>query len=324
MSLPQAAGTMAGLPDVEGFDDSTFADYAWQLKATTAGDVVSGSGDSRAAAWGDYDGDGRLDLFVANFYGANELYHNAGGGSFTKVTSGDVVSSTGSSQSAAWGDYDGDGRLDLFVANGGAANELYHNAGGGSFTKVTSGDMVSSTGNSQSAAWGDYDGDGRLDLFVANFGMAIELHRSSTGCPEGVSLASSSVCVRCPDFTTQVGNACIECDPNIIVGSTGKCSFACPSGYVRPYGVDACTACAAGQFYNQSSSCEPCPAGEYTYTVASMACSRCPLGSASSTHSATSCAACSAGTFSAALGATSCAICKPGGYCSATDTCSIG
>ena len=52
-------------------------------------------------------GDGRLDLFVANYHGVNCLYHNEGGGSFAKVTTGDVATDSGNSLGAAWGDYDG-------------------------------------------------------------------------------------------------------------------------------------------------------------------------------------------------------------------------
>ena len=52
----------------------------------------------------------------------------------------------------------GDGRLDLFVANSGGVNYLYHNEGGGSFAKVMTGDVATDSGSSSGAAWGDYDG----------------------------------------------------------------------------------------------------------------------------------------------------------------------
>ncbi|MFZ2054567.1 MAG: FG-GAP-like repeat-containing protein [Candidatus Aminicenantales bacterium] len=135
----------------------------------TSGAIVEDGGRSRDCAWGDYDNDGDLDLFVANENGQNNfLYANNGDGSFTKVTSGAVVTDGGYSYGCAWGDYDNDGELDLFVANFGQNNFLYTNNGDGSFTKVTSGAVVEDVGNSYGCAWGDYDNDGDLDLFVAN------------------------------------------------------------------------------------------------------------------------------------------------------------
>ena len=80
------------------------------------------------------------------------------------ATTSDVVSGTAASYGAAFGDVDGDGRLDLIVVNSGQPNELYMNAGGGALTRVTSGDVVSGTALSFGAAFGDVDGDGRLDL----------------------------------------------------------------------------------------------------------------------------------------------------------------
>ena len=78
--------------------------------------------------------------------------------------------STGSS----WGDYDNDGRLDLYVTNWGTAtsdptNTLYHNVGDGSFVDVAPSAGVDVFGNSSTSAFADYDNDGFLDLYVADF-----------------------------------------------------------------------------------------------------------------------------------------------------------
>ena len=135
----------------------------------TTGPVVQSGGNSRGCAWGDYDNDGWLDLFVANEQNQNNfLFHNNGGGTFTKIAAGSIVNDGGASYGCAWGDYDNDGFLDLFVANLNQNNFLYHNNRDGTFTRVTSGRIVSDGGASQGCAWGDYDNDGLLDLFVAN------------------------------------------------------------------------------------------------------------------------------------------------------------
>jgi hypothetical protein len=126
------------------------------------------------ASWGDYDNDGDLDLFVGNA-GANEnnsLYRNDGGGSFGAITTGDIVNDGGHTVGSCWGDYNNDGDLDLFVANAIAqVNYLYQNNGDGTFTKITSGDIVTEPSHSFGCAWGDYNNDGSLDLMVANGGV---------------------------------------------------------------------------------------------------------------------------------------------------------
>ncbi|HXJ62096.1 MAG TPA: FG-GAP-like repeat-containing protein, partial [Verrucomicrobiae bacterium] len=135
----------------------------------TAEPFQSDSGNAIVADWGDYDNDGHLDLAVARF-GPNLLYHNNGNGTFTKITSGAIVTDSQQSEICQWADYDNDGFLDLFVANSsGQNNALYHNNGDGTFGKVTTGSIVNDGGNSAGCAWGDYDNDGFLDLFVPNW-----------------------------------------------------------------------------------------------------------------------------------------------------------
>jgi hypothetical protein len=119
-------------------------------------------------AWGDYDGDGDLDLAAGNFDEPNRLYLNDSGA----LTANAVWSSVEASYttSVAWGDYDGDGDLDLSVGNhyysGGKPTRLYRNDGG----ELTASAVWSSNeaGYTTSVAWGDYDGDGDLDLMVGN------------------------------------------------------------------------------------------------------------------------------------------------------------
>src|SRR5438094_417655 len=73
---------------------------------------------------GDYDNDGFLDLFVTRQLGqGNVLYHNNGDGTFARVSEGSIVNDRGNSVGCAWGDYDNDGFLDLFVTNGAFGGE---------------------------------------------------------------------------------------------------------------------------------------------------------------------------------------------------------
>jgi enediyne biosynthesis protein E4 len=143
-----------------------------------AGSIITDSADAHGCAWGDYDNDGFPDLFVANGSGVgpNEksfLYHNDGNGTFTRMTNSVVSLTAGDSTGCAWGDYDNDGYLDLFVANLNQKNFLYRNNGDGTFTQVTEGSLVNDGGPgipSVGCSWGDYNNDGFLDLVVANGG----------------------------------------------------------------------------------------------------------------------------------------------------------
>ncbi len=134
------------------------------------GPIATDAAPSRLGAWGDYDNDGDLDLYVANESNTNNnLYENLGGGLFNKITTGEIVTDGSWSWGASWGDYDNDGYLDLFVSNNSShPNRLYHNNGNGTFTRIISGDLVTIPNYSAGSAWADVDNDGDLDLYVAN------------------------------------------------------------------------------------------------------------------------------------------------------------
>jgi enediyne biosynthesis protein E4 len=149
----------------------------------TNGPIATDVSRSIGCAWGDYDNDGYVDLFVPCEFGLKSLlYHNEGNGTFSKITTGNIPNNVAQSLAAAWGDYDNDGFLDLFVANGRSgfnANYLYRNNGNGSFTQITNVAPVTNLGTWHGATWGDYDNDGFLDLFTANWGSPNALYRNN-------------------------------------------------------------------------------------------------------------------------------------------------
>ncbi|MEO8665129.1 MAG: FG-GAP-like repeat-containing protein [Ignavibacteria bacterium] len=142
----------------------------------TTGPIVNDAGISFGCAWGDYDSDGKPDLFIGNMSSApgerSFLYHNEGNGVFTKVTAGSIVLDSGNTFGGSWGDYDNDGNPDLYVANtNNQLNFMYHNNGGGNFTRVTSGAIVTDVGNSNACCWVDYNNDNYIDMCVTNYGQ---------------------------------------------------------------------------------------------------------------------------------------------------------
>ncbi len=209
-------GALAADFNNDGFQDLYVTNYGPNILYLNNGDGTfrdvtarAGVGDPRwssAAAAADYDGDGYLDLFVANYleYDLNRLpvsgkfcsyrgipvacgprglkgagdalYHNNGDGTFTDVSVKAGVSDPQGyyGLGAAWGDYNNDGRPDLFVANDSTPNYLYRNNGDGTFTDVAAaaGVAYSEDGREQAGMgveFEDLDNDGWLDIFVTNF-----------------------------------------------------------------------------------------------------------------------------------------------------------
>ncbi len=120
-------------------------------------------------AVGDYDGDGDDDVYFLNQLGPNALYRNRGDGTFQDVTrAAGVALGDRVCVAAAFADYDADGDQDLYVTSTRGGNVLFRNRGRGHFEDVTRAAGVGHVGHSQGAVFFDADGDGRLDLFVAN------------------------------------------------------------------------------------------------------------------------------------------------------------
>ena len=127
-------------------------------------------------AWGDYDNDGWLDLYVTGNLDPNVLYRNMQDGTFSVSEFSDSLSLADvPSGGVIWADYDNDGWLDLYVLNHGA-NNLFHNDKGAGFSDVTEFAGVGDTGKGTSATWGDYDSDGWLDLYITNWSCFPECH----------------------------------------------------------------------------------------------------------------------------------------------------
>jgi tetratricopeptide (TPR) repeat protein len=139
---------------------------------------------SESAAWGDYDNDGLVDVFVCGEYlppdgtppskpgdprNRCRLYHNRGDGTFVNVAAQAGVTNERCGKGSSWGDYDGDGRLDLFVSNMGQPCRLYHNEGEGKFLDVAPKLGVTGTDLSFACWFWDYDNDGLLDLYVNDY-----------------------------------------------------------------------------------------------------------------------------------------------------------
>ena len=194
--------------------DGSFTDVTEQAGLANAGDGNYGMG----VAVGDYDNDGFPDLYVTS-YGKNILYHNNGDGTFTDVTAKEGVAAGGWSVSAGFFDYDNDGKLDLFVTRymewdtqhskdcGGnfhtycppgefprTTNILYHNRGDGTFEDVSQrSGIAAKKGHGLGVAFADYDGDGFIDIYVANDGMQQYLfHNNGNGTFSEVGLDSGA------------------------------------------------------------------------------------------------------------------------------------
>ena len=177
--------------------DGTFQDVTEQ-----AG--LQGAGYGMGVAVGDYDNDGFEDLFVAG-YGGNHLYHNNGNGTFTDVTDKAGVAGGGWSTSADWVDLDGDGLLDLVVVRylqwdfndiwcgerkqgyrsfchpdefQAIAPLVYHNDGNGHFTDITKQAGFAKSGKGLGIAIADFNGDGHIDVFIANDSVSEFLYQN--------------------------------------------------------------------------------------------------------------------------------------------------
>ena len=161
--------------------DDTFKNVAQSAGITETGPGEANKAGTLCASWADYDGDGDMDLVTVAVSTGIALYRNNGDGTFSEVAkdSGLVTNNYLGTENdprgpsgCAWGDYDNDGDLDLYVAarTGGkwGKNLLFQNQGDRTFVEVGAAARVDTAANSQAAMWGDFDNDGDLDLYVVN------------------------------------------------------------------------------------------------------------------------------------------------------------
>ena len=120
-------------------------------------------------AWGDYDGDGDLDIYLANNDSDNRMFRNDGGGAFTDVTTV-ILGDAGAGTAVASADYDNDGDLDIYLVNEDGRNQLFVNDGTGVFTDGAGAGPLADAGAGYGASWADFDSDGCVDLYIVNDG----------------------------------------------------------------------------------------------------------------------------------------------------------
>ena len=163
----------------------TFTDIGAGLTSVEAG----------AAAWGDYDNDGDLDILLTGFVvtesvRVSRLYRNDGPGPQMDWTFTDVGADLANVAygSVAWGDYDNDGDLDILLtgddSTGILVSRLYRNDGpaaGWTFTELNTGLVDAAYGG---VAWGDYDNDGDLDILLTGYSLISRVYRNDDCSPD--------------------------------------------------------------------------------------------------------------------------------------------
>lgn len=155
---------------------------------------IAHAGTTNVSAWGDFDNDGHLDLYLGNRDEPNILYHNNGDGTFTNISASAGVNSGHRTRAVLWGDVDRDGYVDLYVANIAAPNYLYHNNGDGTFTDITAAANAQDFGIAMGSLFFDYDNDGDLDLYLTHDANQpnILYRNNGAGHFEDVSVASGA------------------------------------------------------------------------------------------------------------------------------------
>jgi hypothetical protein len=249
-------------PRPKTFVDSTRAsgiDYQIGYRVAPPPTSLRRFSESGAAA-GDYDNDGDIDVFIVRGdIGPNLLYRNSGLGVFTDVAAAAGVAYTATATEnyrntgPAFADMDGDGDLDLYISGiWGDPSSIYSNNGDGTFVDVTFGSGIDTMQAEQniSAAFGDYDLDGDLDMFIGHWGTARDManpgdtehlwmndttagriHFTSISEAAGISPTivnlPDPLAMRFQDYTFTAGFARINADsfPDLVVAADNNSSM---------------------------------------------------------------------------------------------------
>ena len=145
-------------------------DGSGNMEAITDMEIVTASNPSDGASFVDYNNDGHIEGIVSSWYGAEDLlYLNNGNGQLNYNANAGIVSGS-FAETAAFGDYNHDGWLDLYITNSGGSkkNFLYKNLKNGTFERLSNHLLIEDAKPSRGAIWGDFNQDGWTDLYVAN------------------------------------------------------------------------------------------------------------------------------------------------------------
>lgn len=192
-----------GYPDIYVMNEGTstnsffFNDGNEGFTQVVSGDIATDEIPHAAVTKVDINDDGFLDLFVTGGSSNNFLYQNNGDGSFTKITTGDIVTKGGTSIS--WGDYDRDGDLDAAISIT-TGNAFFENNGDGSFTEILTSEFANTS--SSYSTWVDINNDGFLDIYAINFSGSPDLFINN-GDKTFTEDTESTIVVDVPDCENQ-------------------------------------------------------------------------------------------------------------------------
>ncbi|MCC7431849.1 VCBS repeat-containing protein [bacterium] len=170
--------------------------------------------DSRGAGWGDFNNDGWLDLYVANFGNPNEVYLNnanpdpfTGAVTFTNISLTSGADFSGNSVAVSIADYNNDGYDDIFVATQNQGHKLFKNLANNTFLDVSSNLSISE--NATSAVWGDVNNDGFVDLCVGVLNAPMHVFQNNVG-------------ISFTEVTTSIGITGVKGIQNIVITDVNK------------------------------------------------------------------------------------------------------